>query len=73
MNHADGTLLDGAEDGTAFPVEHLDAHGVAELHERRFRLALGDRLQAAHLGQAAGAVLAADIAAIPLDKAVPPF
>src|SRR5690554_5433515 len=45
-------LLDGAEDRMAGLVLHLDAHDVAEAHERRLRPALLDRLDGADLGDA---------------------
>src|SRR3546814_1462694 len=45
-------LLDGAEDRVPLPVEHLDAHGIAERHEGRHRLALLQGLDGALLGAA---------------------
>src|SRR3546814_4092078 len=45
-------LLDGAEDRVPLPVEHLDAHGIAEPHEGRHRLALLPGLDGALLGEA---------------------
>src|SRR5690606_35125783 len=43
-------LLDRAEDRVAGAVLHLDAHGVAEAHERRLQPALLYRLDGADLG-----------------------
>src|SRR3569832_2842393 len=40
-------LLDGAENRTAGGIQHLDAHAVAELQERRHRLACVDGLDGA--------------------------
>src|SRR5687768_10045060 len=45
-------LLDGAEDGMAGPVLHLDPDPVAEMQEAGLRLALEDRLDGALLGDA---------------------
>src|SRR5689334_5063848 len=45
-------LVDGAEDRLALPVEHLDADMIAELHERRGRLAAVDGLAHPPLGDA---------------------
>src|SRR5262245_15270223 len=57
-------LLDRAEDGSASLVQHLQAHLVTELQERRPRLAFQNGLDGAHLGEAgiAGAALAHGLA-----------
>src|SRR5437763_1102830 len=45
-------LVDGAEDRKPGAIPHLDPHPVAEAQERRHRLALDDRFNHAHLGNA---------------------
>src|SRR5208337_737440 len=51
-------LLDCAENGAAAPVEHLDAHDVAGLQERRLRRAGADGFDRAKLGDAGVAAAA---------------
>src|SRR5436309_4879787 len=48
-------LVDRTEDRLAAPVEHLDAHTVAEFHERRGGLAGVDRLAHPPFGDAGAA------------------
>src|SRR5690606_38496235 len=45
-------LLDGAEDRPPRAVQHLDAHGIAERHEGRHRLALLQGFDGPLLGEA---------------------
>ena len=48
-------LFDGAEDAVARLVQRLDAHAIAEAHERRARLAVAQGFHRAQLGEAGSA------------------